>query len=114
MKDVVEYKVGDKLIYIHKSWMNTIIRIKTIVKVNKASYKLDNGFLVTKDLMSKSKLYGSYSTTTETYFPYTDEKWNELKLEMKNDKYNRWKSKLEKDEMLNVEHMKRYIEECDK
>lgn len=106
----MDLNVGDKIIHIYSSWMNETIKIKTIIKVNKASYKLDDETLIGKNM--KRKVQNTrFSTVTETFELYTIERWNELKEKLRLRRYKEWVIRLEKGNDLEVEFMKKYLTE---
>lgn len=111
----VELKVGDKVIYTHDTALGKSIYVRTVKKVNKSTYKLNTDDLITKDLKPRTKR-SPYSSVTETYEPYTDKRWAEIKKAGADMRYKKWINKLERNGDLDIDHMKRYIkeQECDK
>ena len=85
MKELM--KVGDSVIIInHSNWHGYNYKLTKIIKVNKITYKVENGDLYYIDGLSKREARDIWSRNSSRIQPYEKEVWEELSLKVKNKK----------------------------
>jgi ADP-ribosylglycohydrolase len=70
--------------------------LSKIIKINKATYKISNGSLYYIDGLSQRIAYDQWSTSRSSIAVFNKTRWEEIKLEIKENKIEKIKKELSK------------------